>query len=72
MNARTLRRILRKRDLHAYDGLGNTRRAELFKEGKYPKPFKLTAGGRAIGWWQDEIAAYQGKLAAARDEEGKS
>ena len=34
--------------------------------GKFPLSFKLSEGGRAIGWWADEIEAYQEARAADR------
>jgi predicted DNA-binding transcriptional regulator AlpA len=68
----TLRRVLRRRDLRARDGLGATRRNELIASGEYPKPFKLTGPrGRALGWWEDEVAEWQAKRNAERDQEAR-
>jgi hypothetical protein len=36
-------------------------------KGEYPKPFKLTPGGRAKAWLASEIAAYQAWRKAVRD-----
>lgn len=36
-------------------------------EGLFPAPVKLDASGRAVGWPEREIAAYQQERIAARD-----
>jgi predicted DNA-binding transcriptional regulator AlpA len=33
------------------------------RDGRFPRRFKLSEGGRATGWWEDEVLAWQ----AARD-----
>ncbi len=67
-----VKRVVRRRDLRAYDGLGNTQRNKLIAEGKYPRPIKLTPGGRAIGWIEDELVTYQTERLAERDHEVRS
>jgi predicted DNA-binding transcriptional regulator AlpA len=36
-------------------------------EGKFLTPIFLSPGGRARGWFEDEIIAYQEECAAERD-----
>jgi predicted DNA-binding transcriptional regulator AlpA len=43
----------------------------LIKQGRFPAPFRLTEGGRAVGWFEDEIIAHQTARATARDRELK-
>jgi hypothetical protein len=40
-------------------------------KGEYPKPFKLTPGGRNKAWLASEIAAYQAWRKAVRDGKAK-
>lgn len=51
------RKVLREPELNAFDGLKPTQRAELIKEGKYPKPIRLSVRRKA--WFADEIALWQ-------------
>ncbi len=53
-----VKRVVRRRDLRAYDGLGNTQRNKLIAEGKYPRPIKLVT--------------YQTERLAERDHEVRS
>jgi prophage regulatory protein len=62
-----IQRILRRRDLRAHTGLGATRLNEFVEAGTFPKPIKL--GERAIGWLESEIAEWQAKRIAERDQE---
>jgi predicted DNA-binding transcriptional regulator AlpA len=62
-----LLRIIRKRDLPAFTGLQRTAIEELIKRGEFPKPFPLSDSGRAVGWIEDEIIAWQHKRLATRD-----
>jgi predicted DNA-binding transcriptional regulator AlpA len=55
----TLRRIIRRRDLPKYTGLQKSQTDVLISRGEFPKPISLTDGGRARGWLEDEIAAWQ-------------
>jgi predicted DNA-binding transcriptional regulator AlpA len=59
--------ILRESELRALDGLGHTRRWDYIAAGIYPKPFRLSDGGRAKGWFGREIAAWQAWRKARRD-----
>jgi prophage regulatory protein len=60
-----LHRIIRKRDLPDYCGLRRTQIEALIERGDFPRPIKLTDGGRAIGFLETEIAEWQAKRIAA-------
>jgi predicted DNA-binding transcriptional regulator AlpA len=64
---KTLRRILRRPEVLAACGYGPTQLDELIQQGKFPAPISLSPGGRARGWFEDEIIAYQEERAAERD-----
>lgn len=51
-------RIFRMRDLPDVTGLKRTKLQKLMEAGEFPRPVKL-AGGRAIGWFEDQIAEWQ-------------
>ena len=51
------RKVLREAELSQFDGLRPTQRAELIKQGTYPKPIRLSARRKA--WFADEIALWQ-------------
>jgi prophage regulatory protein len=65
-----LLRIIRKRDLPAFTGLQRTAIEELIKRGEFPKPIPLSDTGRAVGWVEDEVIAWQHKRLARRDATG--
>ena len=44
----SLNRLFRKRDLPAVCGLKRSQIDELVKSGQFPKPIKLSDGGRAV------------------------
>ncbi len=54
----TQRRILRMRDLPQKTGFQPSTLYGLIAEGKFPKPFKLSSGGRAAGWDEAAIDAW--------------
>jgi prophage regulatory protein len=62
-----LQRILRKRDVLAASGYKPTQLDELIKQGKFPAPIHLSEGGRAVGWFEDEVASHQEARRAERD-----
>ena len=39
----------------------------LVSQGKFPAPIRLSEGGRATGWFEDEIIQYQEERIAERD-----
>jgi prophage regulatory protein len=48
-------RTLRMKDLPAKVGFQPSTIYGLIAQGKFPKPYKLTPGGRAAGWQEIEI-----------------
>ena len=60
-------RLIRERDLKDYDGFGPTWRWDCIARGEYPKPIKLSEGGRYKGWLSRDIAAWQRWREARRD-----
>ncbi len=63
-------RILRKPEVLAISGYRSTQIDELVARGAFPAPVKLSDGGRAKGWLEEEIAAWREARVAARDEKG--
>ena len=51
-------RILRMKDLPAKVGYRPSTIYALVAEGKFPKPVKIVAGGRAAGWKETQIDAW--------------
>ncbi len=62
-----LNRIIRKRDLPNYVGLQRTQIEQLIERGEFPKPIPLSDSGRAVGWIESEIWAWQQRRLAKRD-----
>ena len=60
-------RLVRERDLPAYAGLRRTQIAELIKRGEFPRPIKLSDGGRAKAWLEEELLDWQRQRLAKRD-----
>ena len=61
------RRILRLPETEQKVGLKETQIRQKVAEGTFPKPVKLSASGRAIGWLENELEAYLDELIAARE-----
>ena len=57
--------ILRLPDVERASGLKRSQIYELIDQGAFPAPIKL--GGRAVGWLQREMTAWQQKRIAERD-----
>ena len=65
----TPRKIIRRKALKDYLPLGNTQLREHEKnDPDFPKRVPLSAAGRAVGYFEDEVAAYQQKLIERRNE----
>jgi predicted DNA-binding transcriptional regulator AlpA len=64
--AERLNRIIRKKDLPNY-GLQRTQIELLIERGEFPKPIPLSDSGRAIGWIEHELWAWQQSRLAKRD-----
>jgi predicted DNA-binding transcriptional regulator AlpA len=62
-----LRTILREPAVLKATGYGKTQLAELVDQGKFPAPIALSPGGRAKGWFEDEVIQYQEQRAAERN-----
>ena len=52
------RRFLRLREVRQAVGLGRTSIYEKIKTGEFPKPYPLSANGRAVAWNSEEIEAW--------------
>jgi prophage regulatory protein len=64
--SRRLRRTLRKPAVLAATGWSNSTLYDQINKGKFPKPHKLDPdGGRAVGWWEDEVIEVQERQAQA-------
>jgi prophage regulatory protein len=63
-----LEEILRRADLPRYTGLQRSQTDELIKQGRFPKPIRLSA--RRIGWLKRDVAAWQHQRLVARDSKG--
>lgn len=62
--AEKLFKILREKQLPDYVGLRRTTIIEMVKAGEFPQPIPLNDSGRAKGWLEAEVAAWQaGRLA---------
>ena len=62
----TGRRVIRKRELFKMIPLSDVTIWRLEKKGLFPKRFTL--GGRAVGWFADEIDEWLDAKATKRDE----
>jgi predicted DNA-binding transcriptional regulator AlpA len=62
-----LHRLVRERDLPTYAGLRRTQIAELIKRGEFPRPIRLSDGGRAKAWVEAELIIWQRQRLAKRD-----
>ena len=49
--------------------LGETQIRAAIRKGKFPKPFKVTEGGRAVAFFEDEVLAHLAERAAEREDE---
>ncbi len=57
-DVKPVRRIIRMAQLRAKCPLSESHIYGLIKQGKFPKPFPLVPGGRAVGWYEDVIDDY--------------
>jgi prophage regulatory protein len=65
MTTATARRILRLPAVIEKSGLGRDSIYRLAREGRFPKPIKLSK--RASGWLEHEVDEFLAKRAAERD-----
>ena len=54
-------RTLRMKDLPSKVGYQPSTIYGLISQGKFPKPYKLTPGGRAAGWQESDIDTWINK-----------
>jgi len=52
-----------------FSGYGRTQLFEAVKRGEFPRPIRLTPGGRAIAWDEAELLDWKAARKAARDRE---
>jgi prophage regulatory protein len=62
-----LNRIFRLSELPQFVGLRRTQIGELIKGGEFPKPISLSDNGRALGWLESDLLAWQNARIAARN-----
>lgn len=60
-------KILRYPQVIEITGLNRSKIEDLSATGKFPKGVKLTTGGRAVGFFSDEVASYVEWRRAERD-----
>lgn len=58
--------ILREPDVEKATGLSKGSLYRLIRKSEFPKPIKLS--GRAVGWLETDVAAWQQARIAERDE----
>jgi prophage regulatory protein len=63
-----LSNIVRECDVDAKCGLKRTQRKELIRQGRFPRPIKLS--DRARGYLESELLAWQRERLAERDQNG--
>ena len=68
INKSKLRNVLRWPAVLAATGYSKTQLEVKIRGGQFPRPFPLSDGGRAVGWWEDEIIAHQEQREAQRSE----
>jgi predicted DNA-binding transcriptional regulator AlpA len=67
MNEARPHRLVRERDLPTYAGLKRTQIAELIKRGEFLRLIRLSDGGRAKAWLEDELIIWQRQRLAKRE-----
>ena len=58
--------MLRWKAVLESSGYSKSQLEEKIRQGAFPCPFPLSDGGRAVGFWEDEIIAYQEEREAQR------
>jgi prophage regulatory protein len=67
-----LLRMVRLSELPDFVGLHRSQIFALIADGEFPKPVKLSDGGRANGWLEHELIDWQQKRIAKRDRDADS
>lgn len=52
-----IQKILRRKNVQLFTGLSRSQIYNLMAQGQFPRPIPL--GGRAVGWLENEILAWQ-------------
>jgi prophage regulatory protein len=60
-------RMIRKPEVLKLTGLKKSQLDVAIKDGRFPKSFEILEGGRAQGWFEDEIVNYVESRRQARD-----
>ncbi len=63
----TLQKVYRLKAVEEIFGYRKSQIFALVKAGKFPKPFTLSDGGRAVGWLEGDLIKLQAERIAARD-----
>jgi prophage regulatory protein len=61
-------RIVRRPEVLHLIGLGRTQLEAAIDRGEFPKPIKITDGGRAVGWMSREVEGFIASRVAKRDQ----
>ncbi len=64
-------RILRRAEVEELTTITERQLRSLENEGKFPKRFLITEGGRAVGWSEAEIADWLADRIARREQPSK-
>ena len=65
MDTHTPRRIILGPDVESVTGLSRPSRHRMIQRGEFPAPVRLSSG--RVGWYADEITAWQDSLPRATD-----
>jgi len=60
---RKLRGVIRLKDSKPFTGFEPSYASKLIEEGKLPPLRQLTVGGRALGWFDDDLIEHQDQIA---------
>jgi len=60
-------RMLKKTEVLRRTSMGKTQLAEAINHGIFPKGVPIFEGGRALGWFEDEVDSYVESRRKARD-----
>lgn len=64
--SRKIKRVLRRPAVLAATGYSRSQLQEKISKGEFKAPFKLSDSGRAVGWFEDDVIAYQESRDKAR------
>ncbi len=67
MSEKRFPRLRRLPFVKEFTGCGTTKIYEMMELGQFPKPVKLSEGGRAVAWDEEELLAWREARLAARN-----